>query len=404
MQSGAYPATQPKRSGRRHNDLPIPPLAGEDPNAVTDQSSVGGRTTAPPVPRGQAARYRGARRRACLLIAAAFIGLIVLAGTVAIRGINETSLATLAVVIAQQIGLGGLFHTPADPMAAQVLLHLRLPRVIMAMLAGAALSVSGVLMQAITRNPLVSPYTIGVSSAASFGAAIAIMFGVGWHGAGVYLIPASAFVFAILAALAVFGMTWWRGMGPQAMILTGIALMYLFSAMTAAVQFIANEEQLARVVHWTFGSLNGVRWPAVGICAAVVAVVLPLIQARAWQLNVLTVAGDEVARTLGVNVTRLRGLAIGLAVVSAAVVISFVGVIGFVGLIGPHVARLLIGGDHRVLIPFAAITGAALLLVADTVGRLAFSPVVIPVGIVVAFVGVPLFLHLILSRKKESFS
>ncbi len=354
---------------------------------------------------GLAARYGASRLRAGLLIAGALVALVVLAGAVTVRGINDTSLATLAAVLAGKLGLGAVLPgAEADPRAAQVLLHLRLPRVVMAMLAGAALSVSGVLMQAITRNPLVSPYTIGVSSAASFGASVAIMFGFGWTGAGVYLVPLSAFGFALLAALAVFGVTWWRGMGAQAMILTGIALMYLFSAMTAAVQFIATEEQLARVVHWTFGSLNGVRWEAVGVCALMLAVALPMMQMRAWHLNVLTVAGDEVARTLGVNVTALRGMAIVLAVISAATVISFAGVIGFVGLIGPHLARMLIGGDHRTLIPFAAITGAMLLLVADTVGRLAFTPIVIPVGIVVAFVGVPLFLHLILARQRENFS
>lgn len=352
---------------------------------------------------GLAARYGASRVRARAMIAGGLAALLLMAGAVTVRGINDTSIGTLAAVLADRLSLG-LIPADLDDQAARVLLHLRLPRVVMAMLAGAALSVSGVLMQAITRNPLVSPYTIGVSSAASFGASVAIMFGVGWGGVGIYFIPLTAFTCALIAAFMVFGMTWWRGMGPQAMILTGIALMYLFSAMTAAVQFVATEEQLARVVHWTFGSLNGVRWDAVGLCAVVLALALPLMQMRAWQLNALTVAGDEVARSLGVNVTALRGMAIGLAVVSAAAVISFVGVIGFVGLIGPHLARMLIGGDHRTLLPFAAITGAMLLLVADTVGRLAFSPIVIPVGIVVAFVGVPLFLHLVIARQRESFS
>lgn len=364
----------------------------------------------PPVPAempagadGLGAQYLASRTTRLVIIATAFALLIAAALSVTVRGIHDTGLADLARVIASQASFGAI-PAPLDAQSELVLLHLRLPRVVMAMIAGAALSVAGVLMQAITRNPLVSPYTIGVSSAAAFGAAVAIMFGVGLTGAGIYFIPLTAFVFALAAATAVFSMSWWRNMGPQAMILTGIALMYLFSAMTAAVQFIATEQQLARVVHWTFGSLNGVRWPAVAICGGVLAIVLPVMQAQAWRLNVLTVAGDDVARSLGVHVSRLRATAIVLSVVAAASVISFLGVIGFVGLIGPHVARMLIGSDHRYLLPFAAITGAALLLAADTIGRLAFAPVVVPVGIVVAFVGVPLFLHLILSRQRTSYA
>lgn len=350
-----------------------------------------------------AARYMAWGQRRGAMVAMSLVLLIVAAAAVTVQGINETTMGTLALVIVQQASFGQL-DLITDEQSARVLLYLRLPRVVMAIVAGAALSVSGVLMQAITRNPLVSPYTIGVSSAAGFGASVAIMFGVGLQSAGIYFVPLSAFGFALLCAVCVFSLAWWRGMGAQAMILTGIALMYLFSAMTAAVQFVATEEQLARVVHWTFGSLNGVQWDAVGLCAAVLMVVLPVMQGKAWQLNALTVAGDDVAQSLGMNVRRLRGTVTLLSVVAAASVISFVGVIGFVGLIGPHLARMVIGGDHRFLLPFSAICGAAMLLAADTIGRLAFSPTVFPVGIVVAFVGVPVFLHLIISRKRETFA
>ncbi|MBD0415411.1 iron ABC transporter permease [Tianweitania sp. Rool2] len=347
--------------------------------------------------------YRRAGRIKVLVIAASFVGLLLLAGSVAITGISETSLGTLFAVVVEKLTFGAVAAS-VDQQQARVLLHLRLPRVVMAMIAGASLSFAGVLMQAITRNPLVSPYTIGVSSAAAFGASIAIMFGVGFSAAGLYFVPLTAFLFAFGCAILVFSMAWLRGMGGQTMILTGIALMYLFSAMTAAVQFVATQEQLARVVHWTFGSLNGIRWDAVGVAAIAMAVALPLAQLKAWQFNALTTAGDDVARSLGIDVAVLRGLAVFLSVTVSAVVISFTGVIGFVGLIGPHVARLLIGADHRYLLPFSCICGAVLLLLADTLGRIAFSPTVIPVGIVVAFVGVPVFLHLVLSRRSEYFS
>lgn len=347
--------------------------------------------------------YLRTGRARVLLIFAGLAALLAMAGSVAVLGVSQTGVGALVAVIAERLSFG-LLPSLVDEQQSRVLLYLRLPRVVMAMVSGAALAFAGVLMQAITRNPLVSPYTIGVSSAAAFGASIAIMFGVGFSAAGLYFVPLTAFLFALGCAVLVFSMAWLRGMGGQTMILTGIALMYLFSAMTASVQFIATQEQLARVVHWTFGSLNGIGWDAVAVAAAALAIAVPLAQAKAWQFNALTTAGDEVARSLGIDVSLLRGLAVVLSVVVSAVVISFTGVIGFVGLIGPHVARLIIGADHRYLLPFSCICGAMLLLLADTVGRLAFSPTVIPVGIVVAFVGVPVFLHLVLSRRSEYFS
>lgn len=350
---------------------------------------------------GTAELYRRTELRRWGVILIAAIVVAIFAGWVSILGVADTNLGELFSVLWSRATFG-LFATDVDPMKTQVIIHLRLPRVVMALLVGAALSVSGVLMQAISRNPLVSPYTIGVSSAAAFGASLAIMFGLA--DLGPYFVPISAVVFAIGCATLVFSMAWFRGMGAQTLVLTGIALMYLFSALTAAIQFFATQEQLARVVHWTFGSLNDSSWDKVVVIAIVFVVTLPLVMRGAWALNAVTSGGDEVASSLGINVPHLRISAMFFAVLLAAVVISFTGVIGFVGLIGPHVARMLIGADHRALLPFSMLCGGALLLAADTVGRLLFSPIIIPVGIVVAFVGVPLFLHLVLSRRKEYFS
>jgi iron complex transport system permease protein len=351
--------------------------------------------------------YRSATFRKAAIVALSFAALMVLAGSVAIMGIAKTSLADLFAVLAERLSFG-LYQSGIDERTAQIIIHLRLPRVVMAMVGGGSLALAGVLMQAITRNPLVSPYTIGVSSAAAFGASLAIMFGAGVAASlpftGAHFIPLSAFVFALGCAVLVFSLAWFRGMGAQTMVLTGIALMYLFSALTAAVQFVATQEQLARVVHWTFGSFNGATWDQVAICSVVLLVLLPVVQYGAWSLNALISAGDDVAKSLGVNVAVVRALSVIISVMLAAVVISFAGVIGFIGLVGPHVARLIIGADHRWLVPFSVITGGALLLVADTIGRLAFSPAVIPVGIVIAFVGVPIFLHLILARRNEYFA
>ena len=347
--------------------------------------------------------YRLANLRKSGIVLVSFGGLVLLAGYVAILGIARTNLSELFAVLIEHLSFGAI-PAEIDARLAQILIHLRLPRVAMALVTGGSLALSGVLMQAITRNPLVSPYTIGVSSAAAFGASMAIMFGFGFSGLGRYFIPFSAFIFALGCAALVFSLAWFRGMGAQTMVLTGIALMYLFSALTAAIQFVATQEQLSQVVHWTFGSFNGIGWDAVGISAAVLFIVFPLVQGKAWALNALISGGDEVAQSLGVNVMLLRAMSTVFAVLLAAVVISFCGVIGFIGLVGPHVARLIIGADHRWLIPFSVICGGGLLLIADTLGRLLFSPAIIPVGIVIAFVGVPIFLHLVFVRRSEYFA
>lgn len=293
--------------------------------------------------------------------------------------------------------------TPVEELVSQVIWNLRLPRIVMAVAAGAGLAVSGVVMQGILRNPLVSPFTLGISSAAAFGASIAIMFGIGFAGFGSYIIVGNAFVFALLCALLVFGMSWLRGMTPETMILTGIALMYLFSALTATLQFIATEQQLAAVVQWTFGTLNGASWNKIGIVAVVLLVAMPVFMRFAWPLNAMASGGEEVAKGLGIQTGRVRIWSSLLSVLVAAAIISFTGVIGFVGLVAPHIARLVIGGDHRYLIPYSALFGAILLLSADTIGRSILSPAVIPVGIVVSYLGVPLFIQLILTRRKEYF-
>lgn len=283
-----------------------------------------------------------------------------------------------------------------------VLTSLRLPRTAMALVTGAGLAMAGVAMQGITRNPLVSPYTLGVSPAAAFGASLAILFGLAqWPGWGGVLTVLCAFAAATACAVVVLGLAAVRGVSPVVLVLAGVGLTYLFGALTASVQFIASEQQLAAIVHWTFGSLNGRTWSEVALAGGAWLLALPLLLRHAAALNALAGGGDDVARTLGFAVTRVRATVTLAAVFSAAAIVSFTGVIGFVGLVAPHIARLAIGGDHRWLLPFAALAGALLVLTADLIGRLAFAPVVVPVGIVVAFIGVPLFLHLLLTRRHE---
>jgi len=281
-----------------------------------------------------------------------------------------------------------------------VLRDLRLPRIAMGVLAGVGLSVSGLVMQAITGNKMASPFTTGISNAAALGAASVIVFGVVPFGFMQLATVVSAFVFALVCTAVVYGIAGVKGMGKATIILTGIALNYLFSAMNASLQYIANEQQLSSIVHWTFGSLSGVDWMEIFIVAIVICAALPYIQRKAWALNLLS-TGDESTVALGVNVRRLRLTGGIIVTLMAASVVSFCGVIGFVGLVAPHIARLLVGGDYRALIPLSSLLGGILVVGADTIGRTIASPVVIPVGIVISFIGVPVFISLILREKRE---
>lgn len=345
-------------------------------------------------------RLRASRWRVALLAVAALL-LAVLASLS--LGVQSQSMG----MVAQQLLslLPGLESLAIDGPQRNVLLQLRLPRTAMALVCGAGLAMAGVAMQGITRNPLVSPYTLGISPAAAFGASIAILLG--WNqlpAVGVWWTVGLAFAAAMACAAGVLALASLRGVNAMVLVLAGVAFTYLFGALTATLQFFASEQQLAAIVHWTFGTLNGRTWHEVAVAGAMCLVCTPVLLAHAGALNAFSAGGDDVAASLGVAVARAR-IAITLAaVLSSAAIVSFTGVIGFVGLVAPHIARLLIGGDHRALLPFAAVVGALLVLLADMAGRLLFAPVMVPVGIVVAFLGVPLFLHLLLTRRNEMAS
>ena len=279
---------------------------------------------------------------------------------------------------------------------------IRLPRIVLGILAGAGLAISGAAMQGIMRNPLVSPFTIGVSSAAGFGASVAIVLGAGMVGGQKYLVITNAFVFALLAAFLVYGLARIRGMRPETLILAGIALMYFFSAGTSLLQYIATEQELHAVVHWLFGSLTGASWENILVVSIIFSCCLPFLIKYSWDLNAM-IAGDEVATTLGVNTRRVRMICMALATLVTAGIICFTGIIGFVCLVAPHITRMIIGADHRFLLPCSCILGGLLLLGADTIGRTAFQPATIPVGIVISIIGVPFFVYLILRTRKEYF-
>ncbi len=286
-----------------------------------------------------------------------------------------------------------------------VVIALRLPRVLMAVAAGASFGIAGALLQTVLKNPLASPYTVGVASSAAFGAALAIILGagvIGWGGEYItyvnpYAVAANAFLFSMVSAAVVSALALIRGATPGVTILAGVSMTYLFSAATSLLQYFGSSQQIAALVFWMFGDLGKASYPDVWTTAAVVTASAALTIALSKDYNALLLK-DEVVTTLGINVRRVRSLTIVIASLLTAVPTAFVGTIGFIGLLAPHIARFLVGADHRYLIPSSALVGASLLLSADTASRTIASPLILPVGVLTAFMGVPLFLYLLFSR------
>lgn len=282
---------------------------------------------------------------------------------------------------------------------------LRGPRVIMAVVSGAAFALAGATMQGVIRNPLVSPFTLGISSAAGFGAALGIVLGNGFLGSALSQdasIVVNAFILAMLATALVFALSSTRKITPVTVILAGIAVSYFFSACTSIMKYISDDEQLRHITVWLFGDLSGTNWNQVLVVAIIFAFCLPVLMKYAWDLNTMA-AGDEAATSLGTPVKRVRIICMIFSTVVTAAAVSFNGVIGFVCLVAPHITRMMVGADHRFLMPASCLLGAILLLVSDTFSRMIIQPTEIPVGIVTAFVGVPFFVYLLMTKRKEYF-
>lgn len=255
----------------------------------------------------------------------------------------------------------------------------------------------------ILANPLASPFTLGISAAAGFGAALGLVAGVAiLPAAAEYMVPLNAFLMAMAASLFIYGVSTMRGVTVETIVLLGIALVFTFNALLALLQYIASEQALTAVVFWTMGSLSKATWGKVAVTAAVFVVVMPLFARHAWALTALRL-GDEKAASFGVNVRQLRLRTMLLVSVLAAIPISFVGTIGFVGLVGPHVARMLVGEDQRFFLPAAAICGALLLSATSIVSKVLIPGVILPVGVITALVGVPFFVSLIFSNRRRAW-
>jgi iron complex transport system permease protein len=302
------------------------------------------------------------------------------------------------------------FISPEKNNYSQIILNIRLPRVLTAALAGMALSVSGAAMQSLLRNPLASPVSLGISHAAAFGAAFAIVV----LGAGSsfshqsdaivvhnpYIITISAFVWSMISTSIVLLIAQYKDAKPETIILSGMVCGTLFVAGISAMQYFATDMQLSSIVYWIFGDLGKADWiDFLILLVVVIPIILYFINNR-WNYNVLN-AGDETATSMGVNVKRVRVRGMIIASLAVAVAVSFFGVISFVGLVVPHIVRRFIGSDERFLIPASAIFGGMFLLFSDIIARNLFSPVILPVGILTSFIGVPLFLYLLIKGIKR---
>lgn len=287
----------------------------------------------------------------------------------------------------------------AEGPTAIIVWQIRFPAAVLAILVGVALALAGAEMQTTLDNPLASPFTLGMSSAATFGAALAIVLGVRIPGvADSAVLPLCAFTCAFASVLLLQSATRSSQAGPEGLVLFGIALFFTFNALVAILQFVASEQALQQLVFWTMGSLDRASWPTIQLVGAAVVAIVPFSMATAWKMTALRL-GDERARSFGVNVARLRLWSLFRISVLTATSVAFVGTIAFVGLVGPHIARLLVGEDHRFFLPASAICGALVMSLASVASKTLVPGVVVPIGLVTALIGVPFFVALIMGRR-----
>lgn len=327
-----------------------------------------------------------------------------------LRSISFLVLLTLALLVAILLSLrAGSYNTPvgelvrgvfgksADKKVNLVVQNNRLPRICTAVLAGAGLGLAGCILQAILHNPLASASTLGVSQGATFGAAFAIIVLRLTGGMG---IPLCAFVGSVLVALVILGLSRFRQISPESIILAGVAISSMLSGATTLIQYFANEVQLASLVFWTFGDLGSTTWAEMRPMVLLVLLLIVYCFAHRWDYNAL-LSGEETAVSLGIHVRKLTLVNMILCCLTSSVIVSNVGLINFIGLVAPHIVRMVVGNNHVYLIPGSVLAGATLLLLSDLFARVAIAPVILPIGAITSFLGGPLFLYLLFKGGKN---
>lgn len=303
------------------------------------------------------------------------------------------------------LGIGDILGGIVDPESLDIrhrviLWQVRLPDALIAVVVGAALGLAGVETQTILDNPLASPFTLGVSSAAVLGASVAIVLSPAMPLIPqTATLPALALVFALGGGAVILAVVRFGGGARETVVLFGIAMVFLCNALTSALHYVADADALQQIVFWTIGNLTRAGWWEVAIVTACVAVIAPFSLRHVWWMTMLR-GGEAYARSAGLDVARLRVQVVLRTSVLAAFAVCFVGSIGFVGLVGPHIARLLLGEDHRALVPGAAICGALMLSAASFLSKSVLPGAIVPVGILTAVIGVPVFLTLLAVQRR----
>lgn len=306
-------------------------------------------------------------------------------------------------ILAKNVPLiGDLVTGEISPIESEVVLNVRLPRILAAAFVGVALACSGVVLQGLLRNPMADPYVLGISAGASLGASIAIAFGFGISFLGfLYSVPLLAFIGALGTILLVYTISKRSvGISMLTMLLIGVAINSFFSAIVALVK-ITVSEALHGIVFWILGSLQVSGWSHVLVVTPLVLAGTVVTCFYGRDLNIISF-GEAQAQHLGVDIEGVKKKLLICASLITAAAVSISGIIGFIGLIVPHITRILVGPDHRILIPSSALAGAVILILCDTVARTVMSPAEIPVGIITALLGCPFFIYLLL-RKRASF-
>lgn len=300
----------------------------------------------------------------------------------------------------------------STPAYNRIIWNIRMPRVLAAIIAGAGLSISGLIMQTTLNNSMASPSTLGVSNAAVFGANLSIIAFAGGFlttgnnvknylsGFNPFSTSMMAFVFSLISILMILGLCKLRYFSPNYVVLAGIAMGAVWNAATTILQFYATDVGISAAVIWNFGDLGRATYKIDLIMFVLVFVGIAFFMIGAWHFNAL-LAGEATAKSMGVNVSILRFLALFIASVITAVCVSFLGVIGFVGIICPHITKRLIGQNHRLTVPVSALSGSLLLLIADTISRSMGKGSALPVGAITSLLGAPFFLFIIFSKKEN---
>lgn len=297
-----------------------------------------------------------------------------------------------------------LLNKDAHGVALEVVVRdYRLPIALIAILVGAMLATAGAQMQTLLNNPLAEPFTLGVASAASFGAALAILYGGNVHGNmwQHVFVSLSAFAFSLLTCVLLLILTRIKGLGQQSIVLFGIAIYFVFNALLALMQYNANETQLQQIVFWMMGSLTRADNNKIILSALVLCTIMAITLRYSWQLTALRL-GEAAALSMGINIKRLQVVMLIMISLLAGISVAFIGAVGFVGLVGPHIARMLIGEDQRFFIPLAALIGALMLSITSIVSKSITPGVLYPIGMITALIGVPIFISIILSSKRSN--